>query len=515
MLITAETRVGQALEAHPNLKPILISLSPRFKKLNNRAIFKMVGQWARMRDVARIGGLSICELLYTLNRELGQTEEMSRRFPECIQETATPPTQPPDWFSTLSNVPVKDVRGRDDFFLPEIQLLLDTLAPDAAIEVVNAFDPAPLKAMAESDGLLHHTEERGVDEIHVTFYRPAAGADSAADTGPATATGRPAAVDRDRAEPEGRTKRSVPANQDDRVSVVLQSATPVVWPVLVRMLESDRLMTRMKFDEVKVWDKTEKHLGWMVQGKADISFSAVVAATRLFTTGKNIKMVSVDVWDNFYVLSRDGAVKRLEDLKGRRLQMPLIKTAPPAAVTNYLLRANGLDPSDFEFAFGDPFGRPDDIKNGFIAGTYDTVLLREPEASFALEATGGDSCACLSFQDLWQKLHPESGDLPNAGLVFKGEFLEQHPKEANLFQEELDTAITWVTTHQEEAADRSWKIMGHSKQQVAAFLAHVHLEHRPASQAKDAVAHYLEVLANEGGMKIKGGLEAAMAFFEP
>ncbi|NOY60888.1 MAG: DUF1858 domain-containing protein, partial [Calditrichaeota bacterium] len=71
MAILAQTKIKDALEAHAELKDILIGLSPRFKKLNNPIIFRMVSKWATIADVARIGGLSLYEILHTLNKAIG------------------------------------------------------------------------------------------------------------------------------------------------------------------------------------------------------------------------------------------------------------------------------------------------------------------------------------------------------------------------------------------------------------------------------------------------------------
>jgi len=43
-----------------------------------------------------------------------------------------------------------------------------------------------------------------------------------------------------------------------------------------------------------------------------------------------------------------------------------------------------LDPDDFHFVFGKPFGRPEEIFRDFVIGKIDTAILREPEASFAI-----------------------------------------------------------------------------------------------------------------------------------
>jgi NitT/TauT family transport system substrate-binding protein len=528
------------------------------------------------------GGLSICELLHQVNAAIGMEGELLKNFPECIEE-ASPQVEssPPEWLAGLAHAAPKNVGGRDDFFMPELQRELEALALGEGFRLLNDFDPRPLKNMAADMGLEHFTEELGVEEYRVSFFRPPGSrparevdSDEAerdeADSEPVTEDGfeilnvvgmkeDPFQIIMKKAQTLGlgegfilvqsfkpdplirmlegmgfehevaqtdtfrfritftKTSGAEPKKSDvagdTRVPVVLQSATPVVWPVLMRMMQSERLASKMRFDEVKVWDETEKHMAWIMKGKADISFSALVAAAKLYMGGADIRMASVDVWDNFYLLSRNGKVKSFADLKGRTLRLPLIKAAPPYAVTSYLMKASGYDPAEFDFAFGKPFGRPEELKDGFIKGDYDAVLLREPEASYALFAVGADANS-LSYSDLWRELHPEAGLLPNAGLVFKGEFLRNHPDLAKLFIEELKDAVEWVSTNAGDAAKLSFDIMRHKPEEVELFLSRVHLEHRPVAEVKDSIVKYLGVLVEEGGMKISGNLSEAMGIFE-
>ena len=129
MAILAQTKIKDALEAHAELKDILIGLSPRFKKLNNPIIFKMVSKWATIADIARIGGLSLCEILHTLNKAIGTEAELAEQAPDCIKEAEPISSEEeiPGWVKNAKQVVLMDVRSRDDFFMPEV--LAESLSP--------------------------------------------------------------------------------------------------------------------------------------------------------------------------------------------------------------------------------------------------------------------------------------------------------------------------------------------------------------------------------------------------
>jgi NitT/TauT family transport system substrate-binding protein len=166
MVILAETKVKTALDAHPELKDVLIALSPKFKKLNNPLLFKAVSHWATFHDVAKIGGISICQILHTLNREIGSEGELFRRAPECSREiTSLNSISEPVVERSFTKVIPFDVRQRDDYFLPELTQKVKALHPDEALKIISDFDPIPLKRMLDTMNYSYST-----DKIHEDLY---------------------------------------------------------------------------------------------------------------------------------------------------------------------------------------------------------------------------------------------------------------------------------------------------------------------------------------------------------
>ncbi len=553
MVILARTKVKDAVEKYPELKEILLSLSPKFKLLNNDAVFKMVSKWATFGDVARIGGLSICELLHEINATIGTEEDLLKHAPECITEKEKQPELPakhPDWMQEARGLVLMDVRNRDNFFFPEVLGHLTGLKEGQILKVVNAFYPAPLIEMLKEEGYDIFYESPSFHE-HILYVRgrgrlvegswqemkewfplldatvwgkdffpmliqeaesvlPGSGfrLELRMPPGPVVNTvetlGFESFVEEKR---QGEYAlyfyRSVgkvegaPAVMH-RVPLVIQSATPVVYPIIMRMLESKRLMREIKVEELKIWDKTEKHLGWIVNRKADISFSAVAAVAKLYQKGLDIKMTSIVVWDNFFILTRGLVARDFSGLKGHDIYLPLIKAAPPYAVTIFLMQKLEYDPADFRFVFGKPFGRPEEIKDKLMHGEADVALLREPEASFAIHEGKGDIRESMAYRDIWEKMFPGQGNLPNAGILFKGEVLRSYPDLSEMFLEEAADAVQWVNGNQSEAAMMVADLMGVSQEEAEFFLSRVHLEAKPSKVVLDHVMHYIDVLNKAG-----------------
>ncbi len=492
MLITGTTTIKEALTEHPELKEVLLKMSPKFSRLNNKLIFRAVSRWATFNDVARIGKLSICEVLHTLNDVLGTSDQLLKAFPECIREKQQiaeieEKKAMPDYTTVIDF----DTRERTDYFLPEILEKLESLEPRTALRILSNFDPIPLKKMFGSMNCSYETNEKSEDFFE-TFVVHA---------GALEKTVAPVAL-----------TDKVSAAATGKVPVVLQSATPIAWPIILKLLESRKLLDRIEIKELKVWRKTEKHLGWIVSGKADISFSALLSSAKLYNTHKLV-MPAIVVWDNFRLLTRGYKASSFSDVLGHEIYTPLFKGAPPYVLTRYLMKREGVNPDDFTFKFGKPFGRPDEIKESFVRGKSDTVILREPESSFALFEAGVEAQVSIDYGELWNTYHPELNKLPNAGLLFKGEFVEQHPDIAQLVMQEVEAATIWVNGHPRQAAEMSAEAMGVTVDEAESFINRATLKYKKSTDVQENLRAYLEILKKEEILKNQD-IEATMGLFE-
>jgi NitT/TauT family transport system substrate-binding protein len=506
--------------------------------MQNPVLYKTLARFADFNDAAKVTGLSVCEILHTINKHLGTEKELQKNMPECIreitrktelnsveisweesderyiynndtleeliakvsnlhpqeniviisvempyellkvadglsfmfnieknreyrisifnpkkEETALPWTEKKEEFDVL------DVREMtSDPFDIILKKAYETDEGDGFV-LVQRFEPHPMINMLSEMNFEHITEQKEDNHFCIYFHRKISN--------------------------DEKTNKNV-----KKVEAVIQSATPVAYPVIMRLLQSEKIQKHIKIKELKVWEETEKHLAWITNGKADISFSALITSAKL--RGSDIKIPALFVWDNFVLLSRSKA-KSFADIKGKEIYTPLFEEAPPAKITKYLIKASGLNPDDFKLKFGLPFGRPEEIYKDFVTGKADTVILREPEASYAMFNVK-DAHESISYSELWKKAGNKSGDLPNAGLIFKGEFLRKHPEIAKIFTEELEKATNWVVENKKEAAEMAFDVMKHKPEEIELFLERAHFKHTPAKDYFDEIVDYLQVL---------------------
>ena len=468
--ILARSNIKETLDKYPELKDVLIQLSPRFKKMQTPTLYNTLARFANFSDAAKVTKLSVCEILHAINKHLGVEDKLVDNMPECIKlpvETNTSSGIPVYWeenvgryvynnnsidelVQKISNLApqqnivlisaekpnelIKVIIGlnlefninktneykvsvfnpnplnnnvswedrKDKFEILDARNINDpfdvilkkasVIKEDDGFVIIQKFEPLPIINMISEMGFEHITEQKQNNEFWIFFHK--------------------------------KIKEVEEVNKSsEKIDVVIQSATPVAYPVIMRLLQSEKIKSTFNIKTLKVWEETEKHLAWITNGKADISFSALITSAKL--RNSDIKIPALFVWDNFVLLSRN-QINSFEDLKGEEIYTPLFEEAPPAKITKYLINASGLNANDFKFRYGKPFGRPEEIYKDFVSGKADTVILREPEASYAIKIMNDRNVHILelSFNKIWNDVNPNFGSFPNAGLVLKGELNE-------------------------------------------------------------------------------------------
>ncbi len=560
-VVTPNSNVRKIVSEHPELKEFLVSLSPKFKKLKNPLIFNTLARKASFADIAEIGGIPLEELLVKVNSFLGNEYVP----PNLGHDVSGEEEARPEWMNKIRFSLTVDVRNRDDFFFTELINKLQSLAVGQALVVINDFDPRPLREEAKKLGVESFSESLEDGSVKTTFYRVKVvkrSVDEKKEYLPHEIVDL-SYLERDVFEyvldiarhakkgntitvyhkyedfaltklliskgfsferewdKEKKMFRSVftRVNEDagkGKVKMVLQSATPFLYPFFVRLVQSDELLAVVDFDMIKVWEETEKHLAWVNRGIADISLSAVMVSAKFAANRKDVKLLSVDVWNNFYLLVRGAKPKDLTELPEKQIVMPLFEKAPPASITSYLLKKSGLRREDFDFIYGSgssKMGRPNDIERGFVEGWFNQVLLRQPEASFTL--FGLKDVHVLSYGELWKKFHPNSIGLPNAGVLVKGSFLKKHPEIVDLFVKELVSSAEWVKKNSKEAALMTAEFMKHSPEEVELFIKNADIRHVPVEEAYEDLLRYYQVLIDSGVLLLRASLEETMQRLMP
>ena len=162
LIISPKTKVGQLLDAYPELEALLIELSPTFAKLKNPVLRKTVARVTSLQQAAVVGGLKVDELVNRLRKETGQAG-----YEVNIDDTDYLSfTPPPSWFNEsmiitrFNAIPVINAGNSP---MNEILKHAHNLKEGEILEIRTPFIPAPVIDMLKSKDFLVFSLQKGED----------------------------------------------------------------------------------------------------------------------------------------------------------------------------------------------------------------------------------------------------------------------------------------------------------------------------------------------------------------
>lgn len=176
MVVTVNTKIAAILKHNPAALEAIVSLSPRFEKLRNPFLRKLMAGRASVAMASKIGGCSIQDLFEQL-KPLGFEIDDAAPVVEAKKEQA------PEFIKSLkaADIVVLDVRpviasGKDS-----LNIILEkfkSLHANQVLKILNTFEPTPLMLLMQKQGFGSWADEMDDNLVVTWFYRKAAHAQS-------------------------------------------------------------------------------------------------------------------------------------------------------------------------------------------------------------------------------------------------------------------------------------------------------------------------------------------------
>jgi hypothetical protein len=164
-VITPDLKVGQLLDAYPELEAELVAIAPAFEKLRNPLLRRTVARLTSLRQAAQVGGVSLGAMIGRLRRAAGIAEEWR-------DDEGTGDAGRPGWLDLVEVVTTHDARQEIEqggHPLPGVMAALEALQPGQAHVLITPFVPAPLLDRARERGFAAWSETVGAEEFRSTF----------------------------------------------------------------------------------------------------------------------------------------------------------------------------------------------------------------------------------------------------------------------------------------------------------------------------------------------------------
>ncbi len=164
--ITLETKIADLLNSREDMKDILISINPKFKKLNNPVLRRTLAKIAGVRQAAIVGGMDPMDLLNQLRKAVGQvTVDVNIVSKEEIQAEKAPA-----WTLNGSKqvLNANEILDADLNPLAELYKTLKAIDKGEVIAIEADFQPEPLIDEMLKAG--HEVFTKHINENHFVTY---------------------------------------------------------------------------------------------------------------------------------------------------------------------------------------------------------------------------------------------------------------------------------------------------------------------------------------------------------
>ena len=240
-----------------------------------------------------------------------------------------------------------------------------------------------------------------------------------------------------------------------------------------------------------------------IAGEAKIGILPPDTAAKIAASGgTNIQAAAVTGMGMLSLLSADSAVQRIEDLKGRSVEVAG-QGATPDYVFRRILLSKGLKP-DTDVIFGYSLAYPE-IAQALIAGRLSLAMLPEPFATMARAGNPGLQ-SVSNIQDEWAGA-TGTGNFPMTVLVVDSEWARTHRPALITVLENLKASIEWVVSNPAEAGALVEKHdLGLRAPVVAAAVPRSNYAYIPAVEARPALESLYRAFLEFAPQSIGGAL---------
>ena len=185
----------------------------------------------------------------------------------------------------------------------------------------------------------------------------------------------------------------------------------------------------------------------LIKGEYDIAAVPTNLAASLYQKSEGkVKVIAVNTLGVLYIVTKDGAVSSVEDLRGKTILASGQSTIAEYAL-NYVLESNNLTiGTDVTIEFSTEHA---ESVTKAIAGGYDAVLLPEPFVSQIITKDASFSVA-INITEEWEK----TGEctLAMGCIAVNAKFYEENKEAVKAFLADYNESVNYVNADIDDAA---------------------------------------------------------------
>jgi len=245
----------------------------------------------------------------------------------------------------------------------------------------------------------------------------------------------------------------------------------------------------------------------LAKGEVDVACLPVNLAAILYqNTQGAVRVINVNTLGVLYILDKNGEVKALSDLAGRKVYASGKASTPEYALT-YLLEKAGVSDAEVEWK-----AEHSEALAAFLSDPEGLAMLPQPFVTVAQTQNEQINIA-LDLTEEWEAV---TGDTMITGVtVARQTFLEENPEAAAKFLRDHQASVAYVNANVAEAAALigQYEIVAAPVAQKA--LPYCNITYLDGQEMEAALGAFYQMLFDQNPMSVGGQVPDAAFYYQP
>lgn len=171
LTINANTKIGEILKHHPDALEAIVSISPKFTKLRNSLLRRIMAPRTSINMACKVAGCSVNDFWEKL-QPLGFKIDNSIAIDSNMIDNQEVPIEIRQ--ISLEKLVVLDVRPVIQAGQDPLSLILNKLkevTPGKVLKLINSFEPAPLIQLLSKKGFSYYIENVDDEQVVTYFFK--------------------------------------------------------------------------------------------------------------------------------------------------------------------------------------------------------------------------------------------------------------------------------------------------------------------------------------------------------
>ncbi len=250
----------------------------------------------------------------------------------------------------------------------------------------------------------------------------------------------------------------------------------------------------------------------MIKGELDIALIPANLARVLYNKMEGgVSVIDINTLGVLYLVSGDNTIDSMESLRGRTVYLTG-KGTTPDYVLQYLLRANGIDPSECTLEYR---SEATEVAALLAEQPQAAGLLPQPFVTVAC-AQNEELDVVLDMNQQWNLAQGEGSSMVTGVTVVRNAFLQEHPGAVQSFLEEHAASVRAIQEDPDKGAQLVVAAEIITKEPIARkAIPQCNITYIDGEEMRQALSGYLQVLFEQDPASVGGKVPGEDFYYVP